>query len=288
MAANNNLRNTDDSIDDSIDNLTLSSSCYKLMINNGSLESSINNITESIINNKEDIKKNKFTISSIENIQEKILRDLIEEFVNQLYFKRQNELYIFEKFKPDWLRKFIKIKNVDSKDLLGMMLKHKLNNDYFTSYIGYFYQYGIGTEVDKYRSLSYYFQATNLYSTNQLENNSLEVINQSIGQCFLAIFYKKGIIVSKDVRMMIEFGYEIGKNERRAFEWFLKSAEKGNSDVQYWVAICYSNGIGIEEDVYKAFESFCDQQKVEIIMRSITSQCVIMMVLALKRMNKRH
>ena len=110
MAANNNLRNTDDSIDDniddSIDDLTLSSGCYKLMINNDSPESS----TESIINIKEDIRKNKFTVSNIENIQEKILRDLIEEFVNQLYFKRQNELYIFEEFKPDWLRKFIKIK----------------------------------------------------------------------------------------------------------------------------------------------------------------------------------
>ena len=122
-----------------------------------------------------------------------------------------------------------------------MMLKHKLNNDYFTSYIGYFYQYGIGTEVDKYRSLSYYFQATNLYSTNQLENDSLEVINQSIGQCFLAIFYKKGIILSKDVvRMMFEFGN--------------KSAQLGNIFSQVNVGFCYLNGYEIGKNERKAFE----------------------------------
>jgi hypothetical protein len=211
--------------------------------------------------------KNKFIIKNISNIKEKVLKDLIEEFVDRLYLKTefQNKVDAFEEFKPDWLKLFIEKRNLDSKNLLEMMLKHDQSESYFTGYIGYFHQYGIGTEEDKSRSFGFYFQAS--YFIKDLEDNTLEIINQSISQYFLATFYKEGFtIVSKDAKMMFECGFQsaqlgnvmaqmnIGrcylngygteKDDQKAFEWFLKSSENGNNDAQCEVALCYKKGTG--------------------------------------------
>ncbi len=226
--------------------------------------------------------KNEFIIINITDIKEKELKELTKEFVNQLYFN-QNLDKIFEIFKPDWLKEYIEKQNIDSKKLLEMMLNHDQSNDYFASYIGYFYQNGIGTEVNNQKSLAYYLQITNMQLITEMENNSLEIINQSIGQYFLAILYRHGIIVTRDLEKMFEWGiksaqlgniiaqisigdcYKIGygttKDRKKAFEWYLKSAKQKNSEGQFNVAKCYRDGMGIEKNEQKAFKWFLKSAK---------------------------
>src|SRR5260364_417825 len=94
-----------------------------------------------------------------------------------------------------------------------------------------------------------------------------------IGGCYL-----NGIAISKDEKKALEWylksarnentdgqlnvgmcyqnGIGVSKNEKKAFEWYLKSAKGGNSKGQLNVGNCYQNGTGIPKDERKAFESY--------------------------------
>ncbi|RHZ74817.1 hypothetical protein Glove_219g162 [Diversispora epigaea] len=49
------------------------------------------------------------------------------------------------------------------------------------------------------------------------------------------------------------FGSGTTEDEGKAFQWYLKSAEGGDSDGQYSLGYCYQNGIGTTKDEEKAF-----------------------------------
>ncbi|KAF0437538.1 HCP-like protein [Gigaspora margarita] len=59
-------------------------------------------------------------------------------------------------------------------------------------------------------------------------------------QCIIGAYYNAGINVPKD--------------DKKAFEWYLKSAKGGNSDGQCFLASCYEEGVS--KDHNKAFEWF--------------------------------
>src|SRR5581483_452020 len=107
IITDDNLYNVDN-LDDDINKLSLSSDFYQLTFNNSSESSNNNNL----LSDQSQQKNNKFIIKNITNINEGILKDLIKEITNQLYFnssksRSQNEFDIFEEFKPDWLKIFI-------------------------------------------------------------------------------------------------------------------------------------------------------------------------------------
>ncbi|RHZ46348.1 hypothetical protein Glove_624g37 [Diversispora epigaea] len=47
---------------------------------------------------------------------------------------------------------------------------------------------------------------------------------------------------------------ETTKDEEKEFQWYLKSAEEGDSNRQYYLGYCYMNGIGTIKDEEKAFQ----------------------------------
>ncbi|PKY56391.1 kinase-like protein [Rhizophagus irregularis] len=51
-----------------------------------------------------------------------------------------------------------------------------------------------------------------------------------------------------------EYGIGTDKNETKAFEWYLKSAKNGNGKGQLSLGNCYKKGIGIDKNEIKAFE----------------------------------
>src|SRR6185369_17754049 len=53
---------------------------------------------------------------------------------------------------------------------------------------------------------------------------------------------------------MLCLGIRVEKDEQKAFEWHKKAAEQGNADAQYYIAVCYVNGTGVEQDEQKAAE----------------------------------
>src|ERR1700733_11922581 len=87
------------------------------------------------------------------------------------------------------------------------MENHKESKFWFTSFIGFFYQFGIGCNLDKEKALEFYLLAINneiekvslnedfnkLYSVEKNEN-LLRNINIIIGKYLLSLFYYKDII----------------------------------------------------------------------------------------------
>ena len=49
-------------------------------------------------------------------------------------------------------------------------------------------------------------------------------------------------------------GRGVAQDLSKAFEWFLKAAENGDTDSMYNVAECYLHGRGVAQDLSKAFE----------------------------------
>ena len=44
------------------------------------------------------------------------------------------------------------------------------------------------------------------------------------------------------------------QDKTKAFEWYLKSAQNGDTDGMYRVGCCYDHGEGVEQDDTKAYE----------------------------------
>ena len=60
-------------------------------------------------------------------------------------------------------------------------------------------------------------------------------------------------------------------NKEKAFEYYLRSSEKGDYISQYNVAICYLNGVGVERNTVKAFyyANISASKNYELIMHYI-------------------
>lgn len=58
------------------------------------------------------------------------------------------------------------------------------------------------------------------------------------------------------LQYMLGLCYQVGRgtiiNQKKAFDYYLKSANQGNAQSMYTVGLCYENGMGIEEDLNEA------------------------------------
>src|SRR5436189_5166526 len=118
-----------------------------------------------------------------------------------------NDFCIFEKHLIEW------IKNIDknTKTILELM-QCSNNKNFFTSIIGFFYQYGICCDVDENKALEMYLLAINneeslriqFTNLNLLEENDdvfniLQNNNIIIGKYLLSLFYYKDIILENSL-----------------------------------------------------------------------------------------
>lgn len=82
---------------------------------------------------------------------------------------------------------------------------------------------------------------------------------QSLGNYVKAFSYLTRIVNSENPTYLRKIGYFFEKglgveeNKEKAFEYYLRSSEKGDYISQYNVAICYLNGVGVERNTVKAF-----------------------------------
>uniref|UniRef100_U9T383 Uncharacterized protein n=1 Tax=Rhizophagus irregularis (strain DAOM 181602 / DAOM 197198 / MUCL 43194) TaxID=747089 RepID=U9T383_RHIID len=92
----------------------------------------------------------------------------------------------FENILTNWMNSFLENSNdKDPKKILKIMKNHKENKSWFTSLIGYFYQFGIG-----YKNQLHLIVVKNNDALNMLRNS-----NTIIGKYFI-FFYYKDIILS--------------------------------------------------------------------------------------------
>ncbi|RIA97015.1 hypothetical protein C1645_814678 [Glomus cerebriforme] len=184
----------------------------------------------------------------------------IKEFSKDFYLKiiniiNTNDLYKFENILFEW------IKSIDEniEIILELMQNHKENEFLFSSIIGFFYQCGIGCNIDKNKALDLYLLTVKnerislnqnsiilSLSVDEIDNdfNKLQDINLIIGKYLLSLFYYKDHIL--DERSLINSNDIVIK--------YLKLARKDDPIAQYNLGYCYQYGQGVNQDSNKAFE----------------------------------
>ncbi|RHZ79856.1 hypothetical protein Glove_140g79 [Diversispora epigaea] len=204
----------------------------------------------------------------------------VNGFINELF-----EIFIdirkkqILKMQPIMIKNYIREHKQNPVKILFEMIRHPFYY-LFTSLIGFFYQYGIGTVVDYQMAFKFFSLAANeTIDTSfsiSLSLMKLYNINKEFNTISLANMYLDGLGVKKDakkafqiynnladkgslialntVAFCYEYGFGVEKNKEKAFELYLKSAEKGYLIAQSNVGGFHGNGTGITSDEAKGFQ----------------------------------
>ncbi|CAB4474036.1 unnamed protein product [Rhizophagus irregularis] len=149
----------------------------------------------------------------IKDDDENFLKNFLKEFYQRII--EINDINNFENITNEWINNYIKNNNKNPEKILKLMENHDNNIIWFTSSIGFFYQFGIGCNLDKKKSIeSYYLSINNIKGKNYLNNyyfnelnfieeydddndlfNVLRYKNVIIGKYLLSLFYYKDIIL---------------------------------------------------------------------------------------------
>ncbi|RHZ87312.1 hypothetical protein Glove_37g84 [Diversispora epigaea] len=215
-----------------------------------------------------------FNPSFIDVEIDEFIKDLFELFIN-LYEKQTSKMQLI------MIKTYIRECNKNPVKVLSEMNRHP-SHYWFTSLIGFFYLYGIGTVVDNEMAFEFFGLAANEITDmkyNSFTNLSLRKLynfNKEIGLIYLANMYLTGRCVRKDMKKAFQMyskvsdegsiialhnvaycyegGFGVKKNEGKAFELYLKLAKEGYPVAQYDVGRCYSTGKGISKDEAKEFQ----------------------------------
>ncbi|RHZ81725.1 hypothetical protein Glove_117g128 [Diversispora epigaea] len=200
------------------------------------------------------------------------IKDLFELLID-LFDRQPRDI------RPITIKNYIREHKKNPVEILSKMISHE-SYYLFTSLIGFFYQYGIGTVADYQMALKFFNLAFNqIIDTASSDSSPLRKlynINKEIGIFSIAYMYLDGLYFEKDAKKAFQIyykladegsnialnsmaycydnGFGIEKNEEKALELYLKSAEKGNYIAQFNVGDCYMDGIGITKDELKGFQ----------------------------------
>ncbi|RHZ77230.1 hypothetical protein Glove_184g107 [Diversispora epigaea] len=204
----------------------------------------------------------------------------VNGFVNDLF-----EFFIdirkkqFRTDQPNMIKSYIREHKKNPVEILYEMIRHP-SYYLFTSLIGFFYWYGIGTVTDYQMAFKFFnLAASEIVDTSSSNSSSLRKlynINKEISTFSLASMNYYGLGVEKNTKKAFQIyyklanegslialiavaycykkGFGIEKDEEKAFELWLKSAEKGFLTAQCNIGGCYENGIGISKDEAKGFQ----------------------------------
>ncbi|RHZ85523.1 hypothetical protein Glove_64g63 [Diversispora epigaea] len=185
----------------------------------------------------------------------------------------------FTEEQPIVMKSYIKERKKNPVEILHEMLRHS-SHSWFTSMIGFFYMFGIGTVTDNQMAFKFCSIAANETfdaSSSNFPSSLIKLynINKEIGTSLLADMHLEGKGVKKDEKKAFQIysklanegcfilpvdiancyldGIGVERNEAKAFELYLKSAEKGLPAAQRMLGWCYINGVGTPSDAAKGF-----------------------------------
>src|ERR1041385_3099432 len=101
------------------------------------------------------------SLNSISKGDEIFLKDFLKDFYRQV-IKIKNYTK-FENILTEWIQDFFKHNKKNSEIILELMKDHEENENWFSSLIGFFYEYGISDTdiIDKNKSLELYLSSIN-------------------------------------------------------------------------------------------------------------------------------
>ncbi|RIA81922.1 hypothetical protein C1645_881328 [Glomus cerebriforme] len=197
--------------------------------------------------------------SNIVKCESSSLTTFIKELLQELYIILLNTMDIpqYDKLSKT-INNFLLDYDLDPKDVFEIMTSSSQNIFCYSSLIGYFFQHGIGCEVNKAKALEIFSDAIKYIQkeeTNQLsfdqKNEAIifcddtKKLNEIILQYFYSLFLYRDII----------------SNRRDNYKLHIKNAEKGDIISQYYIANCYYFGVNIKHDYNKAFEWYAKSSK---------------------------
>ncbi|RHZ60953.1 hypothetical protein Glove_350g135 [Diversispora epigaea] len=224
--------------------------------------------------NEEEFQFNHLSINSVttktNNYNILIIKKLFEFFINS--FKIQSH-----DMGPITIKNYVRENDLNPAKILHEMIRYP-SHHWFSSLIGFFYQFGIGTVIDNQMAFKFFNLAANerIYISSNLSLRKFNHINREIGIMYLAHMYFHGRGFEKDLKKSFliyskvadegssialnrvaycyDFGFGVEKNEDKAFELYFISAKKGSIVAQYNVGECYKDGIGTAKDEAKGFQ----------------------------------
>ncbi|CAG8786127.1 10737_t:CDS:1, partial [Acaulospora morrowiae] len=114
--------------------------------------------------------------------------------------------------------------------------------------VGFFYRFGIGTNIEYQRA----FEMFSLAAANA-DINSNDFNNPSL----MTMFYTQNKILGTiSLGYLYLYGIGVEKNQKKAFQIFLEAAKEGSSLAESFLGYCCSEGYGVEKNEAKAFEYF--------------------------------
>ncbi|CAG8590648.1 26639_t:CDS:2 [Gigaspora margarita] len=172
------------------------------------------------------------------------------------------------------INKYMNDKNKNPKEILNQYYNYQCRY-YYTSIIGFFHEYGIGTIVDYSRALNMYRKASKDFNYSPIDSFLLKE-NQFIGLVSLGLLYLNGKGVrnnqSKALQLFLKavvkgsclgkfyigecynYGYGVIQDTRHSFNWYLNSAKEGNISAKNIVGCCYETGKGISRNYNEAIK----------------------------------
>src|SRR2546423_3751051 len=134
--------------------------------------------------------------------------NFLKNFLKNFYHKTidAEDFNTFEDISIKWMKNELENNDKDPESLLKMMQNHKRHQIWFTSIMGFFYQHGIGCDVNRNMSLELYLLIINnkineeslndnlnnnqlhLIKEDENEVNILQDINIIIGRYLLSLF----------------------------------------------------------------------------------------------------
>ncbi|CAB4466588.1 unnamed protein product [Rhizophagus irregularis] len=235
----------------------------------------------------------KFNIKSpniifINDFMTKLFKELLQELYIILLNAEVEEICDSKKDKlNEFINNFLFEYDLDPKNVFEIITSNSQNIYYYSSLVGFFYQNGIGCNVDEIKAYEIFSNAvknnnqrskSKSKSTDQ-ENDSISFycndnnnINEIIVQYFYSLFlYKDIILFRKDNYKLHKRNAENGdpvsqyyiaeyyfnnKNEKKAFKWYLKLANKNFIRAIYLVAKYYRDGNGTDKNLIEASKWF--------------------------------
>ncbi|PKY18744.1 HCP-like protein [Rhizophagus irregularis] len=240
-------------------------------LSNFSNDKIIKSINEFLITETNEINETIEIIDIV--IDEKFLKKFSKDFYKKIiYINDYNTIKTLENNLKEWINN-----NKNSNEILKLMRNHEKNKIWFSSIIGFFYQYGIGCNMDKNKALELYLLNIKIEEEKDYELfDILQNINFIIGKYLLSLFYYKDIILDKilqnNLNKYLEFAikgvpmaqYNLGycyqygqgvtKDYKEAFEWYSISANNECAEGQNKLGECHYHGIGTTQDYLRAYK----------------------------------
>ncbi|CAG8543445.1 7907_t:CDS:2 [Funneliformis caledonium] len=116
-----------------------------------------------------------------ENTFKELIKDFYEKIINTVSFDN------FENSSIEWIKITLVQNDLNVETFLEFMQNHEESETWFSSLIGFFYQHGIGCNVNEDVALKMY----------SLAIKQVEIVNNTIAKYLLSLFYYKDIILAK-------------------------------------------------------------------------------------------